>query len=133
MTFTDVGLCLDIYGVLVLGLAIGFSSDQHIEALSGTYFDSNSYFARELILQRIDTKLGILLLAAGFSAQIVGVHYREFEFNTDAAIGFVIMVGLALTGYFRDLRQEIGSRRCNRFYAEIRRKREEESQQADGV
>lgn len=117
MSAAIVGLILDIVGVVVLGWALGFASNVQLNRISGTYFELNTYALEDLVKQAFDTRIGLMVLCAGFSLQIVGSIFPDCIIQTEYAVIFLALIFVSLTAYFHDLRDVFIQRRVAEIIA----------------
>jgi hypothetical protein len=93
---TVLGLALDIAGVLFLGAALMRTSDASLKAQAGTYWDFNSPVLRTLVAQRMDARIGLPLLVAGFSCQLAGALHLSLT-STETAVS-CMLAGAVILG-----------------------------------
>lgn len=85
--WTAIGLIYDIFGVIILGYALAFTSVKRLIDQAGTRWSSNRVAFDALVNQRTDARFGVLLLVVGFLMQILGAVGCAFLVN-----GWIILL-----------------------------------------
>ena len=115
-----IGLLYDAVGILVLGIPLATKGLDTMLKEAGTYWDSNIPVARSLILQRMDSGVGTVLLGIGFllqaSAQIV------HQAPPGVGMPLLTVLILAIPTYYGVVRRKLLKRQLKVVQAKLQEK-----------
>lgn len=119
-TINNISLLYQLVGAVILGWSIAFTPDNILKGLVGTFAGYNRHFLRGLIMQRNDTRFGVMILAFGIIFELMDnvFHFSQMTCGECLNIILVILLIVFCLAY-SFLRSCISSVAAEKLFQEI--------------